>query len=271
MSRVSGLVTTTSRPFEIAQAINQIRRVYGACVDIDSKSKTLLKFGRNTGVGATRETVSMLAAETFVDTNIIDTMSSSSVADDQDVVIEGHTISGTGADSQFTFVIQTATLNGQSKVTLDTPLARVSRAYNASATNIAGDVHVYEDTALTTGVPTDLTKAHIKISGSTGDQQTFKAATTISDNDFLITTQVYASVAVKTVAGADIILEIREPGGVFRPKYEFTVSFNGGAIMHTLKPCIIVPQNADVRVTALASTTNVQVDAGFNGYLGTVT
>lgn len=258
------------RSYDLIQAENEVFSTYGDRVSAIQKKKSLLKFGRNGAVGSsTRVTVwNQSGDETYVTTNAIDTISSSSGSDSQEVTIEGHTVSGTGADAQFTFVTQTATLNGQTKVVLGTPLARMSRIVNNDTTVFAGDIYGYEDTAITAGVPNDATKIHAKIVA--GDNQTFKASTTFSNSDYYFVSQVYASVSQKTSAAADIRLERRLVGGVFRPFFEFTASYQGGVASVHFSPCLIVPKNSDVRLTAPASTTNVGVNAGFNGFLASV-
>lgn len=48
------------------------------------------------------------------------------------------------------------TLQGQTKVALPTPLARFN--YARSCCNLVGDVYIYQDTAISGGIPSDLTK-----------------------------------------------------------------------------------------------------------------
>ena len=256
---------------DVAHAENVVLKTYGDTVSVEDKGKNLLKFGRNvdldTGV---RETIwNQGGDETYVSTNIIDTISSSDAADTQTVEIEYHTVTGSGASQQFTFGVQEATLNGQNKVTLTTPCARVSRVRNEDNTAFAGDIYVYEDTAITGGVPSDATKIHAK--AEAGDDQTFKASTTISNVDYLFITLVYASVKRNTAGIVDFRLETREPGGVFLPKFEFSVSQASGVAHIPLSPHIIVPKNYDVRITGNSSAANIQADAGFNGVLALIT
>lgn len=264
---------------KIAQAEREILSTYGDTVSVEQKAKSLLKFGKNTslasGVSETVwETASIhgVANETYVTTNAIDTISSSNAGDTQDVYIEGHTVSGTGANAQFTFVSQTATLNGQSKVTLATPLARVSRAYDASATAFAGSIQIYEDTTVSGGVPTDTSKIHLTIDGAGGETQSFKAATTFSNSDYAIVTGGYAAINRKTSASVDFTLEVRPVGGVFRPAGgRIALNSSGQSVMQVLfDPYVIVPKNADMRVVATSDTNNVEVDASFQAYLASV-
>lgn len=260
--------------FVMQNAINEIARSYGHSVDIVAKSKSLLKFGNNpdldTGVW---ETVWQTGGdETYVDTNIIDTISSSSTSDVGQVInIEGHTVTGTGADQQFTFIVQDATLNGQNKVTLATPLARVSRAYNSSTTDLVGIVHVYEDTALSGGDPIDDTKEHISIRGTLGDQQSFKAATTFSDSDYFICTGGWASITRSSTAAVDFELQIRRPGQTFRPVSRMTLNSTGSTTNQIqFNPYVVIPRNCDIRVRAVSTANNVEVNASFQGYIAKV-
>ena len=152
---------------ELHLAEHYILSTYGDNVSIHDKEKFLYKFGANPSVGTTRATLWYTgqdqANETYVadNTNSIDTISSSSASDTEVVTIEGHTMSG----GDKTFVVQTATLNGQNKVTLGTALNRCTRVYHAgqSTTDLVGEIYVYEDTTITSGKPTDTTKIHITV------------------------------------------------------------------------------------------------------------
>ena len=249
----------------IKYAEQEIRSNYGDSVSVLAKSKSLLKFGKNTDLGTSSETVQAQGGnETYVTTNAIDTISSSSASDTNEVTVEGHTISG----GVFTFVTQTVTLTGQTKALLATPLARCSRVYNVGAVNMLGNIYVYEDTAISSGAPTDATKIHVRILA--GEQQTYKCSTTFSDGDYAIITNGFATVDKKTAASVDFVFEVRPAGSVFRPVLEFGISTNGGAFIMPLQPFVVVPKNADIRVTAAASTTGVSVRAGFQAALASV-
>lgn len=274
-ARISGLSTSA----KIAQAEREILGTYGDRVSVEQKAKSLTKFGKHLDLDtadgqATVWTLGSRAGsenETYVTTNAIDTISSSDAGDTQEVFIEGHTVSGTGASSQFTFVTQTATLNGQNKVTLSTPLARVSRAYNNDLSTFAGDIFIYEDTTISAGVPSDFTKAHMEIRGTIGDTQSFKAATTFSNSDYFICTGGFASIRRATAASVDFQFEVRRPGGVFRPVSRINLNSSGAGFAQVqFDPYVIVPKNSDVRIVAATSANNTEVDATFQGYLAVV-
>ena len=256
-------------PFGLAHALGRIEYDYNQKVII--KPKALLKFGKYASLGTSAETVQELGGtEDLQTTNSIDTISSSQTADTQNITIEGHTVTGTGTDAQFTFVTQTKTLTGQTKVVLDTPLARVSRAYVNDATVPTGRIYIYEDTVITAGVPDDLTTAHLTIQGDTSSTQSFKCATTISNTDYYILTVFSASIDKKTSAVADFEFQIRRAGSVFRPVFRLGLSTTGSnTIVRAFDPPIVVPRNSDVRVRATSSASNTDVDASFNGYLAT--
>lgn len=244
-------------------AINEIVNVYGDSVVI--KPKSLFKFGRNDSIDiATPETVQFQGGtETYATSNSIDRISSSSTSDTtQTVLIEGHTISG----SDLTFVTQTATLNGQNKANLTTPLYRCSRLYNTSANNFVGNIYVYEDTAISTGVPTDATKIHLKVDPS--KNQSEKASTSFSSVDYGIITSVYGGVTSKRAAVAEFNLQIREYGKVFRTILNWSSA--QGETRVALEPHVVVPPNSDIRITAKVSVNDTEVVAGFNAYFALI-
>lgn len=249
----------------------EILNTYGDTVSVLAKRKTLLKFGRNENLGTSEETVwTQGGNETYVTTNAIDTISSSNAGDTQVITIEGHTVSGTGTSSQFTFVSQSATLNGQNKVVLSTPVARVSRLYITAATAaFAGDVYVYEDDTITAGVPSTASKIHMKVAA--GETQSFKAATTFSNGDYFICTGGVASVGKKASAIVDLEMQVRTPGGVFRPVLQLTIDGNAqSSVQIKFYPYAIIPKNSDIRITGVSSAANTDVSASFQGFMAAV-
>ena len=253
----------------LVQAEREIYATFGDVVSIDAKAKSLLKFGKSAALGTTRETVWTVGGhETYVSSNLIDSISSSSASDTEEILIESHTVTGTGEDQKFTFVVQTVTLNGQNRVALPTPVARVSRVYNNNGTPLLGTVSVYENTAIVGGVPTDITKIHGQI--QVGFQQSFKAATTFSDEDYYILTGGFGSVTYKQSAAVNFYLEFRQAGKVFREGAALSANSAGGAWQIELDPAIIIPKNSDIRITCQSNTQGAEVYGSFKGYLAKV-
>ena len=253
----------------LVQAEREIEATFGDKVSIDRKAKSLIKFGKSAPLSTSRETVWTVGGnETYVAANSIDSISSSSALDTQQIYLECHIVTGSGEDQQFTFTTQVVNLNGQSRVALPTPVARVSRIYNNNGTNLTGAVYVYQDTPIVGGVPSDLTKVHAKI--QQGFQQNFKAATTFSNEDYYILTGGFGSVSNKQAAAVDFFLEIKEPGKVFREVAAVSANSTGGAWQIELDPAVIIPKNCDVRVTCETGDQGATVYCSFKGYLAKV-
>jgi len=254
----------------LVQAEREIERTFGDKVSIDKKAKSLIKFGKSAELStnglATIWTVG--GHETYVDDNLITHISSSSAADVYEVILECHTVEGTGVDQKFTFLTQTVTLQGQTKVALPTPVARVSEVTNNNSTELVGRVVVYEDVAVTNGIPNDESKIHIDIEA--GMQNSFKAATTFSDSDYYVLTGGFGSVSSKQTGAADFFLEVRSAGKVFVQRAAVSAS-SGGPWNIELDPAVIIPKNSDVRITVETDTNNTVVFGVFKGYLAGIT
>lgn len=251
-----------------------ILKTYGDVVSFSNKGKDLLKFGRNPNVGTSRSTIWYTgqdqANETYVADNVnsIDTISSSDATDTEVVQIQGHTMTG----GNLTFVAQTVTLNGQNKVVLSTPLNRCTRVAhnNESATDLVGEIYVYEDTAISSGKPTDTTKIHLTVPA--GENQSQKASTSISQFDYWVISSFKASYLQKSGSNvAEVRIECREIGGVFTPLTEAIAISTGESKEVTFEPYLIVPKNCDVRLTSLSSASNQNISGEMNGFLGIIT
>lgn len=254
----------------MAHALKVIEQDYGArCV---IKKKNLLKFGRTTNADDGIETTIMTLQgatqrhETYVSDNLIDSISSADGGDTGEVYIEGHTVDSEG---RFTFATQTVTLAGQTRVAL-TGLARVSRCVNRSASDWTGPVYIYENSAITDGVPDDATKTHLVVAA--GRNQSQKAATTLSDLDFGLITR--GTVKVVRGGGAavnvDGQIQVRDRGGVFREQDDFSVRSNGNTSDTNLyRPFLLVPNNADIRMVCTATANDTPVIGSFNALIAT--
>ncbi len=255
----------------LLRAEEEIFATYGDRVSFKRKKKSLRKFGRRTLTSAdTLYTISEHLStqyETLLTANSIDTLSSSSANDGETIEIEGHTISG----NDLTFVSQQKALNGQNKVTLDTPLARITRLKNVSSTELEGTVYGYVDGDITAGVPDSSGDIHIIITA--GKQQSEKSSTSISKDDYWCIVGTYFAVSRGgSTANVDYSLEFRRTNGVFLPTgIEGSVRSNGQPFdfIDSVVP-VVIPKNSDTRIIAASSSMNTPVFARAVGYLGSV-
>lgn len=270
---------------DIRQAEAVVLEQYGDVVSVAAKGKNLNKFGRTENADAGIITsVSELQGtevhETFVSTDLIDSIVSDNAGDTMTVAIEGHTIDGSG---NFTFVSQTATLNGQTPVTLGTAMARCQRVYiddsgtfdSPQASTFAGNIAVYDSSAsgVTAGVVN--TASATKMYVTAGRSQSQKCAmATASDEYWFITESIFSLTGGGPAADVDFYLEVRdiENGGVWRP-FGAEVSLEAGALTSGpiyYSPYLIVPKNHDMRTCVISSANNSEVSADINGYLAGV-
>ncbi len=245
----------------ISHAYSVILDQFGDVVRV--KDKSLLKRGRNDDLGTSEQLVWVQGGfEVYATGNDIDTISSSNAGDTQDVLIEGHTILG----NDLTFLVQSATLNGQNEVTLDTPLYRATNIQNDDSTDFGGTVFVYESGGtVTAGVPQVAADIHLETDGT--NNQSLKCATSLSSVDYWLITQIEVSVQRQQVRSVDFMLQIREFGKVFTTIFPISANSSGGSAPITFDPIIICPKNSDIRMTAISSGTSTSVSAFINGYL----
>lgn len=253
----------------VLRAADEIRETWGDTIDVGARSKSMFKFGSNPDVSTALETVWSLAGdETYVTANTIDKISSSSTADTEIIRVEGYTI----AAGLLTFVSQDVTLVGQTETALTTDLARVTRAYNTGATALVGDVYIYVDDTVTAGVPQTAANIHAKI--VIGDEQTQKCASSTAQDEYLLITNIHASVFKKTAATvADFHLEMREVAAaskVWRKKFSATAARGTPGSIITFDPLFIIPKNHDWRVRVIASATATECYATVSGILASV-
>jgi hypothetical protein len=254
----------------LMHAAREIKGTYGDKVSWNAKAKSLLKFGKSSGVGAALETVwNQGGDEVYLTDNGILAVSSANPTDNQQVRVEGHTVEGTGTDAKFTFVVQDLTLNGQSPVLLATPLARASRLYNFSSTELTGPVYAHENGTLLAGVPVDVAEIHLAT--ALNEQQTEKCATTFSQYDYFAMTEWTVGVTRNAgTAEVDFDLEIRAAGEVFRPKARLTANNRSGSVQGIFDPPLVIAKNSDVRVRAISTLSATPLNAEFRGYIGLV-
>lgn len=267
----------------VSSAENVVLKTYGDVVSVKEKGKDLNKFGLNDAVGSNWATVAQFQGseinETYLTTNGINAVVSSSASDTQNITIEGHTIDGSG---NLTFATQTLTLTGQTPVALTTPLARATRAFIANSgvfgttpAPAVGTISVYDDTdGATSGVPD--TDSAVKLILDAGFSQSEKASTTISANDYWFITNFSASVADGTKSANYVFfrMAIRDVpnGGAWRPLGQDIVLRIGGDSPPPVifDPYRIVPKNHDWVIAARADGGVASVYAEAQGYLAAI-
>jgi len=247
----------SARDHRLIRAIANIKAQYGDDVSVEEKNKGLIKFGRNDNLGTTLATIWQIGGnETYPTGNDIDIVTSDNAGDTQEVIIEGHTMSS----GNLTFVSQTATLNGTSNVTLTTPLFRANRLINNGTADFNGTVTVEDSGAATT---------HLQTSGT--NNQSLKAATSLSQFDYWILTGLKVGVNRQQTRSVDFRLQVREYGKVFRGIYPIAASSNSGAVYVPFDPYLIIPPNSDIRVVGVSSNTGTGAEAAIHGHLAIIT
>lgn len=198
----------------------------------NKKENVVHKWGSNPDVDSeARETVWTLGDEyifTDEDNPVNYYISSSGVTDNQIISVE--TI-GVNTEGRFERQINDIQLQGQTKVLIPTVFLNTdaNRAFVKDNTNIIGDVYIYEDTTLTNGVPSDLSKVRSVI--QQGKNQTRQAVYRVPE--FLETGQQVVffdlyeySISLarsRSVAGEGSLV-VRELGGVDRERHALSLS-----------------------------------------------
>ncbi len=215
------------------------------------------KFGDNPDIDTLQEDIwNFGGSYTFSTTADIDTISSSNAGDGQVVEVQG-------LDGDYKLVVQNATLNGQTKVTLTTPLLRVFRLKNVGATDNAGAIYVYVDGDITSGVPD--TAADVRAYVAAGENQTLMAIYTVPAGCKALLTSWYASLSKKITASSTIKMLRRSPGGVFQVKEVGSINSTGtGYIKRIYEVPEPISEKTDIVIVADASTNDVGVSAGFD-------
>ena len=217
------------------------------------------KFGQNLTIdtGTPADIWDFETVYVYSTTADIDTLSSSNAGDKQDIIIYG-------LDTNWEEVVQTITLNGQTKVSLTTSLVRVYRMKNLGTTDIAGVVYCYVDCAIVTGVPGTDNNVRAIISGS--NNQTLMAIYTIPAGytGYLINSYVSLTKARAGKAG-ELMFRARPYGGVFLTKA--TIGMNSAGTSYIDRTRIIpnkIPEKTDIAIHCPSVTANdTSISAGF--------
>ncbi len=195
-------------------------------------------------------------------TPIIDTVSSSDAGDGQTIEIQG-------LDSVWNLTVQTVILNGQTQVTMSTPLIRVFRAKNLGTTDNAGSIYIFEQTvdAGGDGIPDDTTKIRAII--QPGNNQTLMAVFSVPFSSQGFMTSFFASTSgAKKTASYNIELRVRPFGGVFQLKHISNVTEDGTSHWnHLYQAPEQIPAQSDIEMRVQINTSTItaaSVSAGFD-------
>lgn len=175
---------------------------------------------------------------------------SSSSGDDASAGDGARTVRVFGLDENWLWVVQDLTLNGQTAVSIPTPLLRVFRAF-VLTTGISGgnrgDIYVGSGT-VTLGVPANVF-ARI-VAPPPLNNQTFMAVFTVPDGWDCHITQIVATTLPAQVQDASLnftlLVRDNEGGEPFQAKYR--TGLINSPIVRPLRPYLTIPQRADVEI-----------------------
>lgn len=213
----------------------------------------LNKFGRSTAVGNGAQTTIWDANTAYTFSTSADiTHLWSTAGDTQDIVVQG-------LDNSYAEVEQTVTLTGTTAVALGTALRFVNRMYVDDTTSPAGDVRAG-----------DSGKTFYRSQITIGNNQTGQAVYTVPIGKTFYMEQWYANFN-KSSGGAgsvDLQLEAILEGKVFRARSFLGVLSTGSShFAHEYPVPQTFPAKTSIYIDGLASSANLDVSAGFEGYL----
>jgi hypothetical protein len=223
---------------------------------------TVNKFGRNPIIPQNVEvpiydigTSSTVSKPFYSSTAEIDTISSADNSDGQVIEIQG-------LDANWTLTVQNATLNGQTGVTLATPLIRVFRAKNEGTAVLAGACYIYPSrSTVATGVPSHTSNIRAKI--TSGYEQTQMACFSIPKGYVGYLVDWWANCDVRQAAYATISLWARDASSkVFQNKEEAGVT--NGIEMHDYHSPQKFTAKSDIYMSAIPSVNNIAISGGFD-------
>lgn len=190
----------------------------------------------------------------------IDSLSSSAAGDTQDVEVQG-------LDTNYALVTQTITLTGQTRKALDTDLIRIFRVVNVGATDNAGTIYCYVNTALSSGVPIDTTQVRALV--HIGNNQTLMAVYTIPAGKTGYMRDWFASIAGANKTSNYLIeLRARPFGQVFQLKHTSSLSDVGTSYQqHKYEEPEVFAEKTDIEIRVQATAAGVtaaSISAGFD-------
>jgi len=196
-----------------------------------------------------------LKTYTFSTSADIDRVSSEDASDTFDIEVQG-------LDTNYDLTIQTVTLNGQTPVTLTTPLIRVFRMKNVGSVEAVGTIFCFVNVSTSSGVPDTLT--NIRALLSVGFEQTMMAIYTIPNGKTGYINKRGASINSKNDAKCLVQFRARAFGGVFQVKGSGSLNATGSSTVGvTMTVPLAVAAKTDILIRANSNTNDVSVSATF--------
>lgn len=173
------------------------------------------------------------------------------------------TIEVQGLDANWDIVTQTATLNGQTPDTLDTPLIRVFRMKNTGSTSLAGGVYLYVDTAtISNGKPS--VDSNIRAYINNGNNQTLMAIYSVPRGYSAYMPDFDIALSKRTAGSSIVKMFRRDFGGVFQIKEITALNSTGtGVHEHNYPVPPKINEKTDIIFKADASANDIGVSAMF--------
>jgi hypothetical protein len=239
----------TSEPFELQVARGQI-----------AYHKPLFKFGNNTTVGDSLETIwaegglySYLTAATVLKV-------SSSSTDDTSAGTGARTVQLYGLDADYNEINELVTLNGQTVVNTTQSFLRINRIIVRSAGSGGANAGViYAGTGtVTTGVPANV---YASVNGVIGANQSLMSLWTVPAGytAYMLQYEVSNGTTSNTPAVCKLILAVRPYGEVFQSKDVKSLT-TGMHIEETFALPIKIEEKSDIEVRAISSSASVTFD-----------
>ena len=222
--------------------------------------KSIFKFGNNTSVGDTLETVwAEGGLYSYLTSASVLKVSSSSTADTS-AGTGARTVQLFGLDTNYDEINETVTLNGQTAVNTTKEYLRINRMIVRSAgTGGANAGVIYAGTGtVTTGVPANV---YASINGVTGANQSLMSLWTVPAGytAYILQYDISNGTTSNTPAVCKLVLAVRPYGEVFQSKDVKSLT-TGMHVEETFSIPLKVEEKSDIEVRAISSSNSVSFD-----------
>ena len=240
----------TTEPFELQVARGQI-----------SYHKTIFKFGYNSVVGATKETIwEQGGLYAYPPSDSVMTVSSSNV-NDTSAGTGARTVEIFGLDADYNEINEIVTLNGQTAVNTTKSYLRINRGLVRSAGSSGANAGIlYAGTGtVTSGVPANI---YLTINGD-GDNQTLMALWTVPAGytAFLTKMALSTGTSTNTPAVLNASLVARPFEEVFQIKERFTLTDGAHEQFYTFPLRFTEKTDLEMRAFSSSGSVNFNVSA----------